>query len=197
MRAGLVAALILVLLLAISGAYVILGVSHQGLSKSTSSSISQVSETATGVATVTNCQGSNALCGPYILLVNTELTSSATLGENESLLAGTIECTHSNLSPPSSIELSWTLPNPVNGGYPAGTNVTTIHIASTGTDWSPTWTLDPQGENATTYSFMIPSSELSVVRGMNYTIQAVADWSSGPLSHATPADVESVTVTAS
>jgi hypothetical protein len=149
-----------------------------------------------GITTTTNCEGPDTYCGPYILLIDTNLTSSSTLGKNESLLAGAIECTHSNLSPPSTLELQWALPNPVNGGWPVGTNVTTIHIVTTGIDWDPTWTPNSRGEQETNYSFMIPNAELDAVRGMNYTVQAVANWNSGPLSHSSPADLETVTVTA-
>lgn len=149
-----------------------------------------------GLTTTTDCQGPNTYCGPYILLLNTELTSSSTRGGNESLLVGTIECTHGALSPPSTLELQWALPNPVNGGWPVGTNVTTIHIVTTGINWDPTWTPNSRGERETNYSFMIPNAELDVVRGMNYTVQAVANWNSGPLSHSSPADLETVTVTA-
>lgn len=141
---------------------------------------SVTSSTESGVTTTTNCEGPDTYCGPYILLIDTNLTSSSTLGTNESLLAGTIECTHSNLSPPSAIELQWALPNPVNGGWPVGTNVTTIHIVTTGIDWDTTWTPNSHGEQETSYSFMIPNAELGVVRGMNYTVQAVANWNSGP-----------------
>jgi len=74
--------------------------------------------------------------------------------------------------------------------------VTTIHIVSTGPDWGPNWTSNSLGKQATNYTFMIPNSELQITRGMNYTIHAIANWNSGPLSHSDPADIEATTVTA-
>jgi hypothetical protein len=151
-----------------------------------------ISETSTAATTTTNCSAPNTLCGPYIAFVITSLTSASTLGGNESLLAGLIECTHANLPPASSIEFRWQMPNPVNGGYSVNVNVTTIHIATV----EPNWKLNSQSKYDATYAFAIPNSELQVVRGMNYTIGALAYWNSGPLKASDPGDVAVITLTA-
>jgi hypothetical protein len=130
------------------------------------------------------------------MLLNTSLVSASTLKGNESRLAGVMVCTHTDLPPPSKIELDWVSPNPVNGGYPVNVTVTTMHIVTTGINWSPTWAPNSQGKEETSYSFMIPNSELDVIRGVNYTLSATYWWSSGPLSHSDPAGGAGATMTA-
>jgi hypothetical protein len=113
------------------------------------------------------------LCGPYITFVIASLTSASTLGGNESLVAGIVECTNPNLPPASSLEFVWQIQNPPHPDI----DFTDIHIATI----VPDWKLNSEGKNDAMFALAVPNSNLQIVRGMNYTFAALAYWNSGPL----------------
>jgi len=151
--------------------------------------VSELSSTAT---TTTNCDAPDTLCGPYVSFIITSLTSASTLGGNDSLFAGILECTHANLPPASSIEFRWITPNPINGGYLVNTSVTYTHIATI----APVWHLNSEGKYDSMFAFVLPESSFTVIHGMNYTIGISANWNSGPLKASDPGDEEGVTLPA-